>query len=42
MKIAKLTYFLIKGINFVNLKTKHRISGLEAAVSRKTLGFRFC
>jgi hypothetical protein len=24
-------------INFLNLKTKHRISGFEAAVSRKTL-----
>ncbi len=30
------TYMGVNGINSLNLKTKHRISSLEAAVSRKT------
>ncbi len=28
-------------INFLNLKTKHRISGKEVAGSRKTLRYQF-
>jgi hypothetical protein len=29
----------VNGINSLNLKTKHRISSLQAAVSRKTLRY---